>query len=181
MNLHKVDLGNPNFGPVGVEFSRAFNENMTLVGAVDTGMWEMQCNHSLGFAPGRPGQRVDMDNCSDVTSPALCNDGSSTRVGCDWRNGACVDTLLSRQECSAQLTQADCAAATGLNPFEQQREANPFMPPSAAEILWDPGCRWEADQNICKPFACNSSARSASPQACSQPHPAPVSVGEHCA
>ena len=37
VNHHKVDLGNPNFGPVGVVFDREFNDNMTLLGAVDTG------------------------------------------------------------------------------------------------------------------------------------------------
>eukprot|EP01045_Picozoa_sp_COSAG04_P044382 COSAG04_NODE_15031_length_546_cov_1.042506_1_plen_60_part_00 len=50
VNHHKVDLGNPNFGPVGVVFDREFNDNMTLLGAVDTGTsWRVAylCSHNV--------------------------------------------------------------------------------------------------------------------------------------
>ena len=117
----------------------AIQPDPIFIGRCWVGMWEMQCNQSLGFTHGRPGRGMDQDNCTGVSSPQLCNDGHPTRAGCDWRDGACVDTLLSRQKCSAQRTATDCAAATGLNPMQQQQQRNPFAPPSPAEVLFNPG------------------------------------------
>ena len=45
-NQLKIDVGNPNFGDITAVFRRDYVRNMTVIAAVDTGLWEMTCNAS---------------------------------------------------------------------------------------------------------------------------------------
>jgi hypothetical protein len=45
-NQMRLSLGNPIFGPISFVFSPAVVRNMTFVAPVDTGIWEMSCNHT---------------------------------------------------------------------------------------------------------------------------------------
>jgi hypothetical protein len=49
-NQMRLSLGNPIFGPISFVFSPAVVRNMTFVAPVDTGIWEMSCNHTGGGA-----------------------------------------------------------------------------------------------------------------------------------
>ena len=60
-NQLKIDVGNPNFGDVSAVFRRGYVRNMTLIAAVDTGLWEMTCNRS---GSGGHGFHHDPRNCT---------------------------------------------------------------------------------------------------------------------
>jgi hypothetical protein len=61
-NILRTDMGNPNFGSVCAVFSTEYVRNMTVVAAVDTGIYEMACNDSFSKSHSHHG------NCSQGVS-----------------------------------------------------------------------------------------------------------------
>ena len=66
-NILQADMGNPNFGSVCAVFETGYSRNMTVVAAIDTGIYEMACNTSYGSdGPGAsPPHHHWAGNCSE--------------------------------------------------------------------------------------------------------------------
>jgi hypothetical protein len=76
LDLKKIDVGVPDFGPVGIAFNRSKLAQDLIFMPADTGQWSGSCNLT------NQGRR-----CPGHNDSRAC-ESSSWR--CRWRNGACV-------------------------------------------------------------------------------------------
>ena len=92
LDLHKVDVGVPDFGPVAVVMNRSSIAPLTALMPADMGLWAPACRFSNRFH--------DMEQCAAQRTAQDC--GSSGEE-CAWRGSQCLANRSSDNCCSAQV------------------------------------------------------------------------------